>query len=94
MRRFGHEGFPVVETDADGHETLIGVLTRRDADRALDHGLGDQPVRRFMRAGQVTVRPDDSVAIAAPDDDRQQLGPDSGGGRRRTRSSASSRAPI
>ena len=63
MRRFGHEGFPVVEEDAGGHETLIGVLTRRDADRALDHGLGDQPVRRFMSAGQHSVRPQDSITM-------------------------------
>lgn len=62
MRRFGHEGFPVVEAGAEGHETLIGVLTRRDADRALDHGLGDQPVRRFMSAGQHVVHPQDSIA--------------------------------
>ena len=61
MRRWGHEGFPVVETGADGRERLIGVLTRREADRALDHGLGDQPIHRFMRAGQVTVQPDDTI---------------------------------
>jgi tRNA nucleotidyltransferase (CCA-adding enzyme) len=62
MRRWGHEGFPVVET-ADGHDRLLGVLTRREADRALDHGLGDQPVHRFMRAGRVAVRPDDSITL-------------------------------
>ena len=38
------------------------MLTRREADRAIDHGLGDLPVQRFMRAGQVTVTPDDSIA--------------------------------
>ena len=61
MRRWGHEGFPVVAI-ADGHEQLLGVLTRREADRALDHHLGDLPVHRFMRTGQVSVRPDDSIA--------------------------------
>ncbi|MBP8291686.1 MAG: CBS domain-containing protein [Caldilineaceae bacterium] len=62
MRRWGHEGFPVVERGPAGSDILHGVLTRREADRALDHGLGDQPVSRFMRAGAHTVRPDDSVA--------------------------------
>ena len=64
MRRYGHEGFPVVEpgtaAGAD-HEKLIGVITRREADRAINHGLGDAPVQRFMQAGQVTVRPTDAV---------------------------------
>lgn len=60
MRRYGHEGFPVVES-AGGVERLLGVITRREADRAINHGLGDATVQRFMQAGQVTVRPDDSV---------------------------------
>lgn len=62
MRRYGHEGFPVLRATEDGGEELLGVLTRREADRALTHDLGDQPVRRFMRAGQVTVRPDSSIS--------------------------------
>lgn len=61
MRRWGHEGFPVVRS-TEGRDQLLGVLTRREADRALDHNLGDLPVQRFMRAGQVTVAPDDSIA--------------------------------
>lgn len=61
MQRYGHEGFPVVATNADGVETLLGVITRREADRAMNHGLGNTPVQRFMQAGQVTVTPDDSV---------------------------------
>ncbi|GIV77671.1 MAG: tRNA nucleotidyltransferase [Litorilinea sp.] len=62
MQRYGHEGFPVVEELPDGREVLLGVLTRREADRAVSHRLGNEPVTRFMRAGQVTVRPDDAVS--------------------------------
>lgn len=62
MRRYGHEGFPVLRAHPDGHEELLGVLTRREVDRALNHELGDQPVTRFMRAGQVSVRPDASIS--------------------------------
>lgn len=62
MRRFGHEGFPVVAEDPAGQHQLLGVLTRREVDKAIDHGLGDQPVRRFLRAGHYTVRASDSVA--------------------------------
>lgn len=61
MQRYGHEGFPVVAKQIDGTEHLLGVLTRREADRAISHGLGDRPVRRFMQAGEVTVRPTDSI---------------------------------
>jgi tRNA nucleotidyltransferase (CCA-adding enzyme) len=61
MRRWGHEGFPVVET-VEEEDRLLGVITRREADRAIDHNLGELPVQRFMRAGQVTVAPDDSIA--------------------------------
>jgi tRNA nucleotidyltransferase (CCA-adding enzyme) len=63
MRRFGHEGFPVTAADAHGQETLVGALTRREVDKTIGHGMGDQPVRRFMRAGQYTVRPDDSITV-------------------------------
>ncbi|MEZ4863574.1 MAG: CBS domain-containing protein [Caldilineaceae bacterium] len=61
MRRYGHEGFPVLGKGADGSEQLLGVLTRREADRALNHDLGNALVHRFMQAGHVTVRPTDSV---------------------------------
>jgi tRNA nucleotidyltransferase (CCA-adding enzyme) len=62
MQRYGHEGFPVVARQNGGGEHLLGVLTRREADRAINHGLGDRPVRRFMQAGAVTVRPTDSIS--------------------------------
>jgi tRNA nucleotidyltransferase (CCA-adding enzyme) len=58
MQRLGHEGFPVVDA-ADGQ--LVGLLTRRAVDRAMNHGMGRQPVRRIMKAGSVTVRPSDSI---------------------------------
>ncbi len=61
MQRWGHEGFPVVRTGEDGAEELLGVLTRREADRAMSHNLGEEPIQRFMRTGKVVVRPEDSI---------------------------------
>jgi tRNA nucleotidyltransferase (CCA-adding enzyme) len=58
MRRIGHEGFPVV----DGGQ-VVGLLTRRDVDRAMSHGMGHQMIRRIMEAGQVTVKPSDSIEV-------------------------------
>jgi tRNA nucleotidyltransferase (CCA-adding enzyme) len=56
MRRYGFEGFPVMDGDR-----IVGMLTRREIDRAIHHGLEKYPVSRYMRSGQVFVTPDDSV---------------------------------
>ena len=56
MQRFGHEGYPVVESGR-----VIGLLTRRAVDRAMAHAMGGRPVSSVMEAGNVTVSPTDSV---------------------------------
>lgn len=56
MQQTGHEGFPVIEGDC-----VVGLLTRRDVDRAVRHGLGHQQVREIMEAGNYTIRPTDSI---------------------------------
>lgn len=58
LRRIGHEGFPVI----DDAGRVVGLLTLRDADKALEHGLKRATVRDVMLAGDVTLTPDDSVA--------------------------------
>lgn len=58
LRKIGHEGYPVL----DENHHIIGLLTRRDADRALEHGLKDVTVRDVMSSGEVTLKPSDSVA--------------------------------
>ncbi len=73
MRRYGHEGFPVIE-EREGHEHLVGILTRREADRAIDHKLGDRPVHKLMSAGDITISPN------APIDELHRLMIDSGWG--------------
>lgn len=57
MHRWGHEGFPVVDDDGK----VVGVLTRRDVDRALHHHLGKEPVAAVMHKGPIWVSPDDGV---------------------------------
>ncbi len=57
LRRVGHEGYPVI----DGGR-VVGLLTRRDADRAVEHGLGAARVREVMSAGTHTLTPQDSVS--------------------------------
>lgn len=61
MKRYGHEGFPVVRREVRGPGQLAGILTRRDADRALNHRLGTLPVQKVMRQGSYTIGADAPV---------------------------------
>jgi tRNA nucleotidyltransferase (CCA-adding enzyme) len=57
MVKYGFEGFPVV--DADG--TILGILSRREIDRAQRLRLGTMPVSHYMTKGDIHVTPADSV---------------------------------
>ncbi len=58
MRRSGHEGYPVVDSNS---ARIKGLLTRNAVDRAMSHELGYMPVSRIMSAGAFTVRPSASI---------------------------------
>jgi len=53
MLRWGHGALPVLEG-----ELVVGLVTRKDVDKATRHGLGHAPVKGFMARGIVTVGPD------------------------------------
>ena len=55
MNRYGHEGFPVVRRGK-----LVGVLTRREIDRAVHHSLANAPIKNLMQK-PVAVSPEDSL---------------------------------
>lgn len=56
IRRIGHEGYPVLDENK-----IVGLLTLRDADRTLEHGLDKLRVRDVMRSGEISLSPDSSV---------------------------------
>ncbi len=56
MRRFGHEGYPIVESGK-----VVGLLTRRAVDRAVAHDMSTRSVREVMEAGDLVVHPEDPV---------------------------------
>lgn len=56
MRRYGHEGYPVVSAGK-----VVGLVTRRAVDRALHHGLEGQAITTIMDSGEVSVAPGDSL---------------------------------
>jgi len=60
MRRSGHEGYPIVQNGR-----VVGLLTRRAVDRAIQHKLEGATVDRFMERGEVAVRPEDPVERVA-----------------------------
>lgn len=53
LLRYGHTGFPVIDEGK-----LVGVISRRDVDKALKHGLQHAPVKGFMTKEVITVSPD------------------------------------
>lgn len=57
MLRYGHTGMPVVQG-----EQMVGVISRRDVDKALLHGLGHAPVKGFMTREVVYVEKDTPVS--------------------------------
>ncbi|MEW6173334.1 MAG: CBS domain-containing protein [Bacillota bacterium] len=52
MLRYGHSGLPVVR---DGQ--LVGIISRRDVEKAQRNGLGHAPVKAFMSNQVQTVEP-------------------------------------
>ncbi|WP_088035790.1 CBS domain-containing protein [Evansella clarkii] len=56
LYRYGHTGFPVVENDK-----LTGIISRRDVDKALHHGLGHAPVKGFMSRHPVQISSNESM---------------------------------
>lgn len=53
MLRYGHGGLTVVD---EGR--VVGMISRRDVDRALHHNLGHAPVRGYMSRNVVTLTRD------------------------------------
>lgn len=62
MQRYGHEGFPVLRAEEDSGGQLVGILTRREADRTISHRLGKLPVHKVMKQGSHTIREDAPVS--------------------------------
>ncbi|MGI5921469.1 MAG: CBS domain-containing protein [Syntrophomonadaceae bacterium] len=62
MLRYGYTGMPVVEGDE-----MVGVISRRDVDKARIHELGHAPVKGFMTSQVLSIKPD------TPLDDIQKL---------------------
>ena len=56
MRRWGHGALPVVEDGA-----MVGLVTRKDVDKAVRHGLQHAPAKGFMNRAPVCVGPEEDL---------------------------------
>lgn len=57
MATWGHGGLPVLEKGR-----LVGLVTRKDVDKAARHGLGHAPATGFMARDPIAVAPDTDLA--------------------------------
>ncbi|MFA7460829.1 MAG: CBS domain-containing protein, partial [Trueperaceae bacterium] len=55
---FGHNGMPVLDPSG----AVVGVVSRRDLDRALRHGMGTSRVTGFMSRGVVSASPEATLS--------------------------------
>jgi tRNA nucleotidyltransferase (CCA-adding enzyme) len=53
LLKYAHSGMPVVQNGE-----LVGIISRRDVDKALKYGLQHAPVKGFMSRDVVTASPD------------------------------------
>ena len=57
LRRYGHEALPILDNGR-----LIGLIMRRDADKAMHHGMGNRPVEAFATFDVPIVSPQTTMA--------------------------------
>ncbi|HHV65819.1 MAG TPA: CBS domain-containing protein [Peptococcaceae bacterium] len=55
LLKYGHTGLPVVENNS-----LVGIISRRDVEKAVKHGLEHAPVKGFMTKEVITAHPEQS----------------------------------
>ncbi len=57
LKRYGHSGIPIVGKDGD----LVGIITRKDIDKAIGHGLSHAPVKGFKSRSIVRAGPNTGI---------------------------------
>ncbi len=58
LKKYGHSGIPIVNSK----QNLVGIITRKDIDKAMNHGLSHAPVKGFRSHGVVTADQDTPIS--------------------------------
>ncbi|HOJ87738.1 MAG TPA: CBS domain-containing protein [Pseudothermotoga sp.] len=53
MERTGHNGLPIIEGNK-----LVGIVTKKAVDRAMNHGLQNAPIKSIMSSKLIVVTPE------------------------------------
>lgn len=56
MLKYGYSGFPVIDRGK-----LVGIISRKEVDKAIHHGLAHAPVKGFYNRDVETVEPDTDI---------------------------------
>lgn len=57
LLRYGHTGMPVI----DRNQVVVGIVSRRDIEKAMRHELGHAPVRGYMSRNVISATPEMSI---------------------------------
>ncbi len=57
LKTFGHSGIPIVDKNGE----LAGIITRKDVDKAIKHGLSHAPVKGFRSHSTIKAGPNSSI---------------------------------
>jgi len=57
LKTFGHSGIPII----DKNGKLAGIITRKDVDKAIKHGLSHAPVKGFRSHSTIKAGPNSSI---------------------------------
>ncbi len=57
LKKYGHSGIPIVNSRG----ILTGILTRKDVDKAIRHGLSHAPVKGFKSGELITAGPNSTI---------------------------------
>jgi len=57
LKKYGHSGIPIIDSRGD----IAGIITRKDIDKAIKHGLSHAPVKGFRSHGIITASPSTAI---------------------------------
>ena len=57
LKKYGHSGIPIMNSSG----VLTGIITRKDIDRAIKHGLSHAPVKGFKSGEIITADPESTL---------------------------------